>query len=217
VDDDLRGQNRGPEHALALFKQLYLASPDAIFVASVDGRISAANPAAEKLFGYSASELVGSPIEVLIPERLRGRHPQHRTAIPLRPALADGYRPRAVWTTQGWAEFPVDIMLSPVRSAVHQAPWQSCATSRNASRWRLSYAAAKSAFACSSKGTDYAIFMLAPDGTIATWNSGAERIKGYRGRNSGTTFLLLLSARSYRSWQAATRVGGSRGGGQIRR
>ena len=41
------------EHAQALFRQLFLASPDAIVVTAVNGRISAVNPAAEQLFGYS--------------------------------------------------------------------------------------------------------------------------------------------------------------------
>ena len=41
------------EHTQALFKKLFLASPDAIIVTGIDGRISAVNPATERLFGYS--------------------------------------------------------------------------------------------------------------------------------------------------------------------
>jgi PAS domain S-box-containing protein len=57
------------EHSL--FSQLFLASPHATAVISVDGRISAANPAVIRLFGYPEPELIGNPIEMLMPERFR--------------------------------------------------------------------------------------------------------------------------------------------------
>jgi PAS domain S-box-containing protein len=63
------------EHAQALFRQLFLASPDAIVVTAVNGRISAVNPASERFFGYSESELIGNLVEMLIPERFRSHHP----------------------------------------------------------------------------------------------------------------------------------------------
>src|SRR5579859_7452619 len=68
------------EHSQPLFQQLFLASPDAIVVTALDGHISAANPAAERLFGYSETELIGSLVEILIPERFRRHHPQRRNA-----------------------------------------------------------------------------------------------------------------------------------------
>ena len=59
------------EHAHALFEKLFLASPDAIIVTTMDGHISAASPATERLFGYSQRELIGNLVEILIPERFR--------------------------------------------------------------------------------------------------------------------------------------------------
>ena len=61
-----------------LFEQLFTSSPDAILIVDGTGRITQANPQVEKLFGYSASELLGSLIEVLVPERFRSIHPTHR-------------------------------------------------------------------------------------------------------------------------------------------
>src|ERR1700735_393585 len=66
------------DHAHALFEKLFLASPDAIIVTTVDGHISAASPATERLFGYSQSELIGNLVEILIPERFRSRSPHRR-------------------------------------------------------------------------------------------------------------------------------------------
>ncbi len=169
------------EHALALFKQLYLASPDAIFVAGVDGRISAANPAAEKLFGYSENELVGSPIEILIPERLRGRHPQHRAAYSAAPSARPmGTGLELYGRRKDGAEFPVDIMLSPVETGSATSTLTVVRDITERKQIELELRRSQEHFRLLIEGaTDYAIFMLAPDGTIATWNSGAQRIKGY--------------------------------------
>jgi PAS domain S-box-containing protein len=49
-------------------------SPDAIIVADGDGRIRSWNQAAEEMFGWDASESVGLPLTILVPDRLRDRH-----------------------------------------------------------------------------------------------------------------------------------------------
>ena len=61
------------------FSQLLKAAQDALIIADGQtGRIRLVNRAAETLFGYSAEELVGQEIEILIPERLRAIHQKHR-------------------------------------------------------------------------------------------------------------------------------------------
>ena len=61
------------------FKALFDYATIAILVISRDGRIELINPAAEKLFGYNNAELIGQPLEMLIPGDLRHQHVQHRT------------------------------------------------------------------------------------------------------------------------------------------
>ncbi|HYK45878.1 MAG TPA: PAS domain-containing sensor histidine kinase [Parafilimonas sp.] len=61
------------------FKALFEYATIAILVISRDGLIELINPAAEKLFGYNNAELIGHPLEMLIPGDLRQRHVQHRT------------------------------------------------------------------------------------------------------------------------------------------
>jgi formate hydrogenlyase transcriptional activator len=169
------------EHAHALFEKLFLASPDAIIVTTVDGHISAASPATERLFGYSQSELIGNLVEILIPERFRGRHPQRRGAY----VAAPGVRPMGTGLElyglrKDGTEFPVDIMLSPVEAGgdhsiltvvrdITERKQAETALRHSEERFRLLVEGA----------IDYAIFMLDPEGRVATWNSGAERIKGY--------------------------------------
>jgi PAS domain S-box-containing protein len=63
---------------LARFQEFLDAAPDAMVVVGCDGRIVAANIHAHALFGYLTTELIGQPIEMLVPVRLRDRHVAHR-------------------------------------------------------------------------------------------------------------------------------------------
>ena len=53
------------------FRQVFEAAPNAMIVVAAGGRIALVNAQAEKIFGYQRDELIGMPIETLIPERFR--------------------------------------------------------------------------------------------------------------------------------------------------
>jgi formate hydrogenlyase transcriptional activator len=169
------------EHAYALFEKLFLASPDAIIVTTLDGRISAASPATERLFGYNQSELIGQLVEVLIPERFRGRHPQRRGAY----VAAPGVRPMGTGLElyglrKDGTEFPVDIMLSPVDAGADQSVLTVVRDITDRKQAEADLRQSEERFRLLVEGAiDYAIFILDPQGRVATWNSGAQRIKGY--------------------------------------
>ncbi|MGA8220095.1 MAG: sigma 54-interacting transcriptional regulator [Candidatus Acidiferrales bacterium] len=102
----------------ALAEKLFEFSPDAIIVTDVNGRIAEVNPQVERFFGYSRGELLGQPVEMLIPERFRNTHPTRREEYAAQPRT----RPMGIGLElQGrrkdGSEFPVDIMLSPVETA----------------------------------------------------------------------------------------------------
>jgi len=56
------------------FSQLVAAVGDAIVVTDAKGAITVWNPAAERMFGFAANEALGQSLDMIIPERLRGRH-----------------------------------------------------------------------------------------------------------------------------------------------
>jgi protein-histidine pros-kinase len=92
------------------------AAPDAIVVAGADGRILFANARAEALFGYERTEMLEQPVEMLLPERYRATHPEHRSGYfgqpRVRPMGTPGLDLRA--RRKDGSEFPVEISLAPV-------------------------------------------------------------------------------------------------------
>jgi PAS domain S-box-containing protein len=102
------------EAAETKFRELLESAPDGIVIADSEGRIALLNTQAGKMFGYSPDELLGQPVEVLMPERFRTRHVTHRTHFQSRPAT----RPMGVGLDllgrrSDGSEFPIEISLSP--------------------------------------------------------------------------------------------------------
>ncbi len=61
-------------HAAIDYQQLVTAIGDAVVISGTDGNITLWNPAAERMFGFTEEEALGRSLDVIIPERLRGRH-----------------------------------------------------------------------------------------------------------------------------------------------
>jgi len=101
-----------------LFRLAIEASPAAVIVTDVQGRIRFANAETLRIFGYQASELLGMTINALIPRNLRESHAQlHRDFFrnPSKRAMGVGRDLRAV--RRDGTEFPVEIGLTPIETA----------------------------------------------------------------------------------------------------
>jgi PAS domain S-box-containing protein len=112
-------QNKLAEQALRRseqqFRSLFEFSPDAIVVTNGEGKIAEVNTQVEKFFGYTRSELLGQPIEILIPERFRATHPNYRADYAAHSRVRTmGAGLELYGLRKDGSEFPVDIMLGPV-------------------------------------------------------------------------------------------------------
>lgn len=111
------------EEELRLAKQRLQAiidlAHDAIIVMDEDSHMTLFNPAAERTFGYLADEVLGRPVEMLMPERLRDRHATMVRSFgdASDPARMMGNRPELLARRSDGTEFPAEVAISKVDHA----------------------------------------------------------------------------------------------------
>lgn len=109
--------SRSPNGLLNSIVPLVDGAPAGIALVDDQGRILSANVQIEKLFGYRRDELVGRPVETLVPLRFRGVHAGHRTAYGADPQAREMGRSRDLMAVRkDGSEFPVEVGLGPLRT-----------------------------------------------------------------------------------------------------
>src|SRR6201987_5615770 len=99
------------------FRLVVEAAPNAMVMINREGEIVMVNAEAERVFGYSRRELLGQPVEMLVPERFRGDHPGMRTTFFADPQPRPMGAGRDLYgAKKDGTEFPVEIGLNPIET-----------------------------------------------------------------------------------------------------
>ena len=178
-----------------LSSDLLEAFPDAVVAVDRDGTILQINSQVQELFGYTRSELMGKKVEVLVPERLRDQHHDHRRSFAASPRIRQmGEGLDLFGRRRNGSEFPVEISLSPVvvegGTVVLSAIRDISGRKRIEEELRKTHAELaqrtaeqigeyRARLASIVDSSEDAILTKSLDGTITAWNLGAERIYGY--------------------------------------
>jgi PAS domain S-box-containing protein len=172
----------------ALLAAIVESSNDAIVSKDLDGTIRTWNQAAVRLFGYSEAEAVGQPITILIPE---GRHDEEPDILR---AIRNGIRIEQYETVRRHKDgtlIDVSLTVSPVKNSSGTIVGASKIV-RDIRERKLAEVSMRELAAIVESSED-AIVGKSLDGTIKSWNAGAERLFGYRADEViGRSITLLI-------------------------
>jgi PAS domain S-box-containing protein len=170
------------EHLEANLRSLIDTASDGIISADSSGRIIQCNRAAEQLFGFPASEMIGQPLTILMPARFHSAHlAGFNRYLTTQEAHVVGKSVELAGKSKDGTEFPIELSLGTWKSGENIFFTAIIRDISQRKRAQQQLRESEERFQLLVENVqDYAILMLDTGGHVASWNSGAERIKGYR-------------------------------------
>ena len=174
-------ENEHPSSAANKFELLVQSVTDyAIYMLDAEGHVTSWNAGARRFKGYDADEIIGEHFSrFYTPEECEQQVPR----IALETAQREGRFATEGWRvrkdgTRFWAHVVIDQIRDPAGQLVGFAMVTRDLTDRRAAEQELRASEERFRLLVQSV-TDYAIYMLDPNGRVSSWNAGAERFKGY--------------------------------------
>jgi PAS domain S-box-containing protein len=165
---DITGRNKAEER----FRAVIEAAPDAMVIVNKDGRIVLVNAQTQNLFGYGRQELLGQPVEMLVPQRFRGAHPGHRTGFFAKPtARGMGAGLDLYGQRKDGSEFQIEISLSPLET---EEGMQVSSTIRDITLQKQASQYARSLIEASVDP----LVTISPEGKITDVNEATVKVTG---------------------------------------
>ncbi len=182
------------------FAGLLEAVPDAMVCVDADGRIALVNAQAERLFGYGRDELIGQPVEMLVPDTVRDIHPGHRAGYVADPQHRPmGAGMELAGRRRDGTTFPAEISLSAI--GTEEGVLVSAAV-RDITQ-RLLAAETTAQLASIIQSSHDAVIGKTLEQVITSWNPGAERLYGYTAAEAtGRHIEMLIPAEEDREREA---------------
>lgn len=162
------------------FQALLHAAPDAIVIVDQAGRMVLVNQQAESLFGYEQHDLIGQPIELLLPSRFQIQHVEHRAHYSADPhARPMGHGMDLVARRKDGSEFPVEVSLSPMQTAHGLLVTSAIRDITERKRFEEDLRASQARLAGVVEIAEDAIISMDETQQIQMFNQGAEKVFGY--------------------------------------
>jgi PAS domain S-box-containing protein len=207
--------SREVQESKLLLERLFEASPDTLVLTDQGGRIIKANERIAITCGYACDEILGQPLEILVPEKSRLSHPHHRKEYYAHPTTRIMGRDVELYAQRkDGSEFPVEITLSPVQTESEMLVLAVLRDITERKQAEIALRESETAFVTLANCVPQMVWMCTPDGLNVYFNqrwveyTGLTLEESY-GRGWNTPFHPDDKQAAWDAWNQATATGGT--------